>query len=44
VFDISLGVLRGNGALRAELDAALLRHRGEIDQVLRDYDVPRVDR
>lgn len=44
VFDISMGVLRGNGALRAELDGAVARHRAEIDRILADYDVPRVDR
>jgi mxaJ protein len=44
VFDISVGVLRGNGALRASLDAALARHKSEIGHILRDYRVPLADR
>ena len=43
VFDISMGVARGDGALRAELDAAMARHRAEVDAILADYGVPRVD-
>ena len=43
VFDISIGVARGNGSLRADLDAALSRHRAEIDGILAEYGVPRVD-
>jgi mxaJ protein len=44
VFDISIGVARSATALRTELDAALDRHRAEIDAILADYGVPRVDR
>ena len=43
VFDISIGVVRGNGSLRADLDAALSRHRAEVDRILAEYGVPRVD-
>lgn len=42
-FDISLGVRHGNHALRAELDAALVRRRAEIRQVLANYGVPQID-
>ncbi|HEY4203055.1 MAG TPA: hypothetical protein VGM83_21090 [Devosiaceae bacterium] len=40
VFDISIGVLRGNGALRAALDAALVRNKAAIERILADYGVP----
>jgi mxaJ protein len=42
VFDISLGVRRGDTALRDELDAALERRQGEIDAILDRYGVPRL--
>jgi mxaJ protein len=42
-FDICMGVRKGNVALRAELDAALARKRAEIDAILAEYGVPRVD-
>lgn len=41
VFDIALGVRRGDEALRHELDAALARRRAEIAQLLAGYGVPR---
>jgi mxaJ protein len=44
VFDIAMGVRREDTALRQELDAALARLRTEVDAVLADYGVPRVDR
>ncbi|HEX2254661.1 MAG TPA: substrate-binding domain-containing protein [Thermoanaerobaculia bacterium] len=44
VFDISLAVRRGDEALRDRLDLALERRRGEIDAVLAEYGVPRLDR
>jgi len=43
VFDISMGVRRGNDALREQLNAIIERRRGEIDRILADYAVPRVD-
>jgi mxaJ protein len=43
VFDIAVGVRRGDTALRDALDGALLRRRAEIDRILADYGVPRVD-
>ncbi|WP_235839919.1 quinoprotein dehydrogenase-associated putative ABC transporter substrate-binding protein [Derxia lacustris] len=39
-FDMALGVRRGDTALLAELQAALDRHRPEIDALLRDYGIP----
>jgi len=43
VFDISMGVRRGNDALLAELNRIINRRRSEIDRILADYHVPRVD-
>jgi mxaJ protein len=42
-FDISMGVRRGDVALRGRLDEILARRRGEIDAILAAYGVPRVD-
>ena len=39
-FDIALGVRHGDAALRERLQAALDRHRADIDDVLRAYGVP----
>jgi mxaJ protein len=44
VFDIAVGVRRGDTALQARIDSALVRHRAEIDRILAAYGVPRVDR
>jgi len=41
-FSISVGVKRGQKALRDELDAALDRRRAEVDAILADYAVPTV--
>jgi mxaJ protein len=41
VFDISLGVRRGDEKLKAELDGILERRRPEIDALLERYGVPR---
>lgn len=41
-FDISMGVRKGNVALRDRLDAALRRDRTRIDAILDAYHVPRV--
>jgi mxaJ protein len=40
VFDVSMGVRRGDRALRRELDAALERNRAAIVRVLAEYHVP----
>jgi mxaJ protein len=42
-FDISMGVRRGDKALRDELDAIIDRRRADIDAILREYGVPRTD-
>ena len=44
VFDISMGVARDNVALLEELNRFIGQHRAEIDALLREYNVPRVDR
>jgi mxaJ protein len=43
VFDMSMGVRRGDTALRDELDDFLVRRKTEIDAILASYAVPRVD-
>lgn len=43
VYDISMGVRRGDDALREELEGVLERRRGEIDRILEGYGVPRLD-
>ena len=43
-YSISMGVARGNRALRDSLDAAIERRRAEIDAILAAYHVPRTDR
>jgi mxaJ protein len=43
VYDISMGVRREDVALRQELDAILERRKTEIDRILADYGVPRLD-
>jgi mxaJ protein len=42
-FDISMGVRRGNRALRDEIQAVLARRQPEIDAILASYGVPRTD-
>jgi mxaJ protein len=44
VFDISMGVERGDTALKEEVERILGRRRAEVDAVLARYGVPRVDR
>jgi mxaJ protein len=44
VYDISMGVRRGDDAFREELEAILARRRSEIEAVLDQYGVPRVGR
>lgn len=42
VFDISMGVRRGDDAFKEELEQILARKRAEIESILDDYGVPRV--
>jgi mxaJ protein len=42
-FDISMGLRRDEGALRQEVEAALQRSKSEIDAILAQYHVPRLD-
>ena len=43
VYDISMGVRRGNDALRDQLNGVIERRRADIDRILSAYGVPRVD-
>jgi mxaJ protein len=43
VFDIAMGVRRGETAFRDSLDAILVRRRRDIDGILAGYGVPRAD-
>jgi mxaJ protein len=43
VYDISLGVRRGDQTLRDQLEQILQKRRSDIDRILRNYGVPRVD-
>lgn len=43
VFDISMGVRKEDRALRDEVDAALSDLKPQIDEVLDEYNVPRLD-
>jgi mxaJ protein len=42
VFDISMGVRRGDTELRDKLNAIIVRRKGEIHRILDQYGVPRV--
>ena len=42
-FDISMAVRKEDEPLRQEVDAALARHRPEVDAILAAYGVPRLD-
>jgi len=42
-FDIAMGVRKGDRALRDELNAVLARRKAEIDAILAEYGVPRLD-
>ncbi|HEX8138004.1 MAG TPA: substrate-binding domain-containing protein [Pyrinomonadaceae bacterium] len=44
VYDISMGVRRGDDAFREELETVLARRRREIEAILDEYGVPRVGR
>lgn len=43
VYDISMGVRRGDDAFRENLEEILARKRAEIESILDDYAVPRVE-
>ena len=43
VFDISMGVRRGDQEFRDRVDQFLEKRRGEVDRILEDYRVPRVE-
>lgn len=43
VFDISMGVRRDDQQLRDQIEEVLEKRRDEVDRILRDYAVPRVD-
>jgi mxaJ protein len=42
VFDISMGVRRGDEKFREELDELIVRRHREIEKILDDFGVPRV--
>ena len=42
VFDISMGVRRGEDSLRDQLNAIIARRKPEIDRILDEYGVPRL--
>jgi len=42
-YAIAMGVRKGDTALRDQLDEVLVRRRADIDAILADYAVPRVD-
>lgn len=43
MYDISMGVRREDDALRSDVNSALARHKAEIDAILTQYGVPRLD-
>ena len=43
VYDISMGVRRGDDAFKEQLEQVLQRRRPEIEQILDEYGVPRVN-
>ena len=43
VFDISMGVRRGDQDLRGQLEQVMEQRRADIDRILEDYKVPRVE-
>jgi len=44
VYDISMGVRRDDPGLKADVEQVMMRRRADIDAILREYGVPRVDR
>ncbi|MFL5333375.1 MAG: substrate-binding domain-containing protein [Geminicoccaceae bacterium] len=43
IYEIAMGVRRGDDALRADLNAALAKNRAAIQAILAEYGVPQVD-
>ena len=43
-FEIAMGVRKGNDALYARVQQSLTRHRAEIDQILKSFNVPLLER
>jgi mxaJ protein len=43
VFDISMGVRRGDQQLKDQLEQVLEQRRADIDRILEDYGIPRVE-
>jgi quinoprotein dehydrogenase-associated probable ABC transporter substrate-binding protein len=43
VFDIAMGVRRGDNDFRDQVEQVLEKRRSEIDRILADYGVPRID-
>lgn len=43
VFDIAMGVRWADAAFRDEINTALVDRREDIDRILAEYDVPRLD-
>jgi mxaJ protein len=43
VFDISMGVRRGDQELKDQLEQVLEQRRADIDRILEDYGIPRVE-
>jgi len=42
-FDVSMGLRLDEGALRKDIEEALARRKADIDAILADYGVPRLD-
>jgi mxaJ protein len=42
VYDISMGVRRGDAGLKADVEGVMMRRRADIDAILTEYGVPRV--
>jgi hypothetical protein len=42
-FEISLGVRRSDAQFRKQLDRILARHKQDIDRLLAEYHVPRIN-
>ena len=43
-FDIAMGVRKGDDALYTRVQQALTRHKTEIDRILKEFNVPVLER